>query len=89
MEPELQFIVEQDSLKSVLVAAGVQMPTSIPMCPVQVGDVIAYPAPSAVAVRVTRRWFRPGDEENPPRWYAHVEQVKHPLSVRHEPVQGS
>lgn len=79
MQLDIQFVVEQDSLKSVLQAIGVPMPQEVTICPFVPGDIIAFSGPQKAAMRVTRRWFRPGDETRSPRWYVHVEQADHPL----------
>lgn len=77
------FVVSSE-LKSTLKAAGVPLATEspfIPPCPLSVGDVIAYPGPVALALRVKQRWFSPEDEKRPARWFVELEQVPHPLSL--------
>jgi hypothetical protein len=77
---EIRFIAAP-ALKSTMDAIGVPVAEmdAVTHCPFQVGDVIAYPPPAHFAVRVTRRWFRPGNDSKPPRWYLDVEQSPHPL----------
>jgi hypothetical protein len=73
--------VAPDELKSVMRAAGAVAPSEAPHCPFQVGDVIAYPGPIGLALRVVSRSFFPADEKRPARWYLWVEQAEHPLAA--------
>ena len=77
----LTFIVP-DELKSVLRAAGADAPTeAIEPCPLHVGDVIAYPGPVALAVRVASRAYFPEGAGKPGRWYVRLEAAPHPLDA--------
>lgn len=77
---ELRFIVG-DTTQSALAAVGAAPPdgAQVERCPFLVGDVIAYPGPKAVAMRVMHRTYMPAGEGRPARWYLHVEQAPHPL----------
>lgn len=74
-------LVVADALKSTLLAAGASAfdARSVPACPLQVGDVIAYPAPHALALQVVARSYSPPDATRPPRWTLQLAQVPHPL----------
>ncbi len=77
----VNFVVD-DKLQSVLAAAGADVPAEeIPACALVVGDVIAYPGPIALALRVASRAYFPATAEKPGRWYVRLEATEHPLDA--------
>ena len=65
--------------KSALQAAGLPMPSHIESCPLMTGDVIAYPAPYLIAMKVIQRVYQPASQTAAGCWHLILEKVPHPL----------
>jgi hypothetical protein len=74
-------LIVSETMKSALRAAGVSPDLDeLPRCELQVGDVLMYPGPAALALKVVSRFFSPGDGKREPRWYLELAPVPHPLA---------
>jgi len=80
MAPEIVYVVSE-SLKSVVQAAGITgRGDAIPVCPLQVGDVISEPSAPGLFLRVTSRWYSAGSADKPERWLLTLEQAADPIA---------
>lgn len=82
METEIVFVGATDEMVNTARALGIgrggePIP---PLCPYQVGDLISYPAVSALAFRVSWRLFSHPSETKPGRWILGIEKAVHPLA---------
>lgn len=74
-------LMVSETMKSTLRAAGVSPKLDeLPRCELQVGDVIMYPGPAALALKVVSRFFSPAHGTSEPCWYLELGPVPHPLA---------
>ncbi len=78
MKP-IRFIAD-NSVQSVAKAAGIDGGISgVESCPMNVGDVICFPASPRLAFKITERMLFVGDETREAGWYLFIEPTPHPL----------
>lgn len=84
---EIRFLVSE-SARDVVRSVGVPVRSGpeFEPCPLNVGDLISYPAAPTLVFQVTRRWFRAAGDGKPAVWYLTLEIAGDPLAEAHLPA---